>query len=70
MATEWRVTTQRQVDELLDSGSFEPYMEVNFEVYPEGTKGQVKIPLRIYDQETVRSLIDQRVATIKAVQAL
>lgn len=70
MATDWRVTAQRQTDVLTAQGTFEPTMEVNFETLPEGITGQVSVPLRIYSADTVQSLIEQRVADIKAVQSL
>lgn len=70
MATDWRITTQRQTDELMDNGSFDPHMEVNFEVLPEGTKGQIKVSLRNYTAEMVRSMIQQRVDAIKEIANL
>lgn len=70
MATDWRVTAQRQTDQLTPQGTFETVMEVNFETIPDGITGQVVIPLRAYDADYVASAIDARVATIKAVQSL
>jgi hypothetical protein len=70
MATDWRVVSQRQTDVLTPAGTFESSMEVSFEVMPEGTSGQVVVPLRIYDVDTVASLIQQRVNSIKAVAGL
>lgn len=70
MATEWRITGQRQSDVLTSGGTFDPSMEINFETIPEGIPGMVTVSLRIYDADTVRSLIEQRVAAIKAVQDL
>jgi len=70
MATDWRITAQRQVDVLVDGGTFDPSMEINFEVVPEGIRGMVTVSLRHYSPESVRSLIDQRAAAIKEVQAL
>lgn len=70
MATDWKVTTQRQVDILTPQGSFEPSMEINFETVPEGIQGQVTVTLRNYTAENVATLLDARVAAIKAVQGL
>lgn len=70
MATEWRVTAQRQTDRLTPQGTFESVMEVNFETTPEGITGQLIVPLRVYTPDFVASEIDNRVAAIKAVQSL
>ena len=70
MATDWEVTSQRQVDELTQQGSFEPVMEVNFRTLPEHIPGQIKVPLRLYGAGYVRTEVDSAVAKIKAVQSL
>lgn len=70
MATNWRVTSQAQRDELTDGGSFEPHMEVNFRTIPEDVAGQIKVPMRLYKAEYVASEIDRVVATMKEVQNL
>lgn len=70
MATEWQITSQRQVDILTPQGAFEPSMEVNFETLPEGIQGQITVSLRSYTADAVRSAIDARVRAIKEVQAL
>lgn len=70
MAMEWRVTGQRQTDVLTPGGTFESSMEVNFEVFPEGTTGQIVVPIRLYTAEYVSELIQARVDAIKAVAGL
>jgi hypothetical protein len=70
MATEYRVTGQRQVDRLTPQGSFVPAMEVSFEVIPEGVAGMVTVDERNYTAEFVDAEIQQRVANIKAVHSL
>ena len=70
MAVNWEITSQRQTDELMGNGSFEGHMEVNFTVIPEGTNGQIKVPLRLYAADYVRDQIDAYVDRIKAVHNL
>lgn len=70
MATDWVITSQRQTDILTPAGTFDPSMEVNFQTVPEGINAQVTVSLRNYTEDYVRSLIDQRVMAIKAVQNL
>lgn len=70
MATNWRVTGQRQIDDLTANGSFEPAMEVNYETIPDGVQGMVKVPLRYYTADFVRAEIDKRVNEIQSVQNL
>lgn len=70
MATNWRVTAQRQNSKLNSQGTFDEVMEVHFETLPEGVAGMVEIPLRVYDADYVAEIIDNRVTSIKAVSAL
>lgn len=70
MATNWRVTTQRQIDQLTPQGSFEPAMEVHFETVPDGIPGQITVPMRQYTADFVREEIDRRVGTVQAIQNL
>lgn len=70
MATNWTVTSQRQIDQLTGTGSFEPAMEVHFETIPEGIPGMVTIPQRYYTEDNVRDAIDSRVRVMQAVQNL
>jgi hypothetical protein len=70
MATDYEVTGQRQVDKLNDQGSFDPTMEVTFRVIPENVTGMVAISLRNYEPDFVRSAIEGRVASIKAIAGL
>lgn len=70
MATTWRITAQRQADVLTPQGTFDSVMEINFETIPEGIPGQVIVPLRVYSADYVANQVENRVAAIKAVQAL
>lgn len=70
MATNWRVTAQRQGSNLTPQGTFDDVMEVSFETIPEGVTGLVVIPVRLYEPDYVASQIDARVSQIQAVQAL
>lgn len=70
MATKWEVTSQNQRDELTDGGRFEPHMEINFRTIPEGIRGQVIVPVRLYNVDYVRSLIDPMVENMQAIQSL
>lgn len=70
MATNWRITSQRQSSQLAPGGEFNEVMEIRFETIPEGVPGLIEVPLRQYTADFVSSAIDQRVDAIKAVQAL
>lgn len=70
MANNWRVTGQRQSSTLDGNGQFRDVMEVSFETLPEGTAGKVSLPLNTYNEETVRDMIDARVAIMQAVHNL
>ena len=70
MATNWRVTSQRQIDQLTGTGSFEPAMEVHYETIPEGIPGMVTVALRYYTEDNVRVEIDNRVRVTQAIQNL
>lgn len=70
MAMGWRVTGQRQQDNLTPQGVFEPVWIVSFTVEPEGVVGSVTIPVRFYTPEYVQDEIDKQATAIKAVHAL
>lgn len=70
MATDWQITSQREMEELMPTGSFEKHMEVRFTVIPEGIDGSIKIPVRLYTEDYIRNSIDAYAARIKAVQSL
>lgn len=70
MAVNWEVVSQRQTEELTPQGSFEANMEINFRTIPEHIPGQVKVPLRLYTGDYVRSVIDPLAETMQSVQKL
>ena len=70
MATNWRITSQRQSSQLAPGGEFNDVMEIRFETIPEGVPGLIEVPLRMYEPEFVANEIESRVANIKAVQSL
>lgn len=70
MATNWRITSQRQSSKLNDGGGFDDVMEVRFETIPEGVPGLIEFPLRVYASDFVASEIERFVARIKAVHEL
>lgn len=68
---QWRVVPpQRTFDELTAAGTFTPVVEVTFEVMPSGTQGTVKVPMREYTADRVRTLIDAAATQISGVDAL
>lgn len=70
MAVNWRITSQRQIDQLTGTGSFEPAMEVHYETIPDGIPGMVTVSLRYYTADNVRTEIENRVAVIQEIQNL
>lgn len=70
MANTWRVTGQRQSSTLNGNGQFVDVIEVSFETLPEQISGKVSVPLPQYGEDYVRTLIDERVAVLKAVHNL
>lgn len=69
MAESWRIITQRQTSELTADGRFQEVMEVTVEVAT-GTVIQIQIPISIYNAETVKELVEARVADILEVEQL
>lgn len=70
MAIGWDITGQEQTREINSQGAFDDFMRVSFKVIPENVAGNVLIPMNYYNEEYVRSLIEERVKAIKAVHAL
>lgn len=70
MAANWKVTGQRQSSTLDGNSQFRDVIEVSFETIPEQIAGKVSVPLNLYGEEYVRTLIDERVAALKAVHNL
>lgn len=70
MASDYTVTTQRQSQTLDAQGQVQPVMVVTFQTVPEGVVGSIDVPLAQYNEDTVRSLIEARVAQIRAVHNL
>lgn len=68
MAENWKVTSQRQTQSMID-GQFVPAMEVTFKTVS-GVIGTVVVPVGHYSPDMVRQAIDQRVAQIDAVSNL
>lgn len=69
MAT-WRVTGQRQYEELTANGQFVAVVEVTYELIQSGTQGSVKVPARAYTEDNVRNLVDQSAQAMAAVENL
>jgi hypothetical protein len=70
MAVNWQVVNQVPRDELLTTGSFESGWEVYYRTVPEGINGSVWVPKRLYNEETVRGMIDAEVSQLKAIANL
>jgi hypothetical protein len=70
MATTWRTLGQRQESAITDQGAFEEVMVVSFETVPGQVKGSVTIPMRFYNADYVRDVIEDRVGNINAVGSL
>lgn len=70
MANNWRVTGQRQSSVLDGNGQFRDMMDVSFETIPEGISGKVSIPLGMYNEDTVREALDERVKVMQAIHNL
>lgn len=76
MADAWTILPggQSQTVELQPGGlGFRDVMEVRFQVTDgpaKGVYGQVAVPVANYDPDTVRALIDERVAQLNAVAGL
>jgi hypothetical protein len=74
MADTWRVTSQRQTEELNPAGTgFETVWIVTYEVTggaARGATGQVSVPAAQYGADTVRQLIDEQVAALHSVAEL
>lgn len=70
MAETFQVTAQRQTSTVDAQGNVVPVMAVSFTTYPSGVTGSVDVPLAQYDADTVRSMIEARVAQIEAVHSL
>lgn len=69
MASNWRVVSQRQSENLTPQGTFEQVVTVTFEL-ASGTQGKVIIPLRMYSEEYVRSQVSERAEQMAAVEEL
>lgn len=70
MAQNWRIVGQQQTDRLDSTRGFVPAMEVTFRTIPEDIEGKVTVDQNQYSADYVRSLIDERVATIQEVNKL
>jgi hypothetical protein len=70
MATTWRILSQRQESAINDQGAFEEVMVVSFETVPGQVKGAVTIPMRFYNADYVRDVVEDRVGNINAVGSL
>lgn len=71
MAAKWRVVPpQRFFDELTPAGTFEPTVEITFELVPSGSTGTVRIPRRSYSAESVREAIETLAQSMAEVEEL
>ena len=69
MAESWRIISQRQTSQLTPDGRFQDVMEVSVEIAT-GTVIQLAVPLSLYSAESVKDLIEQRVADVLEVEQL
>ena len=69
MAGSWRVVNQQQREDLTTSGTFHKVWDVTYETSG-GTRGVVTVPERLYTEDYVREAINQRVATVTAIENL
>ncbi len=69
MAETWRIISQRQTSQLTADGRFQDVMEISVEIAT-GTVVQIQVPLSLYSAESVKSLIEQRVADVLEVEQL
>lgn len=67
MPGSWRVVNQQQREDLTTNGVFHKVWDVTFETAG-GTRGTVTVPERLYTEENVRAAIDEKVATIAAIE--
>lgn len=65
----YTITGQHQTSWLNPSGSFVDGVEVSFSVPGHGGQS-VKVPLDMYNADTVKALIEERVAHITAIAQL
>jgi hypothetical protein len=69
MADTWHVVSQRQTSDITADGRFVQVMEVTVET-ASGTTFSIRVPEAAYDEDSVRQLIEARVAQILAVENL
>jgi len=69
MAGTWRVVAQQQREDLTAQGTFVQVIEVTYEL-TSGTRGSVVIPARLYSEPFVRQAIDEKAATMIAIEGL
>lgn len=60
MADNYTVTSQTQTVQLTPQGTFRDVMEVTFDVPGVGS-GTVRVPLDLYNADTVKAAIEQQV---------
>jgi hypothetical protein len=70
MAADYRVLTQRPTTELTADGRFIDTVEISFETLPNQTPGTLTVPRSQYNADNVQRLIEEQVATIKAIENL
>ena len=69
MAKDWTVTKQTQTMQLNAAGQWVDAMKIEYTT-TEGAAGFIVVPLNTYTADTVRSLLDARVAQINEIAAL
>lgn len=69
MAEGYVVLAQRQLADVLADGRVGDVMEVTFQT-ASGVTGSVRVPIDVYDAETVDALIRRRVSVIGAVSRI
>lgn len=69
MAGKWRVTSQRQTEQLTAGGTFESVVRVNFQL-ASGTNGFIEVPSRLYTEDYVRGLIEEKATAMAGVEGL
>lgn len=69
MALRWRVTGQRQYEELTTMGTFVPVVEVTYQL-GSGTIGRIKVPANLYTHDYVAQQVELAAAEMIAVEGL
>ena len=70
MATTYRVVSQRPSTQLTADGRFIDTVIVNFETLPNQSPGTIEVPSSMYTVDYVKSVIEDKVAHMVAIENL